>query len=167
MTANHAHTFFLCPLRPCFHPLPRLQHSAYVLFFSLSLCMHKCGIHETSAFTQPPLALPAVEHLDELLEADDVAHAHRRVHRDEVVQVVLRLGRLQSGEEERAKIKKWFLGCVDPASRLCYACLSDVSNRGNLLTQANNCLRQDGCICHVRYRVIVLFKYRDFESFVG
>ena len=38
---------------------------------------------------------PPVEHLDELLEADHVAHADRRVHRDEVVEVVLGLGRLQ------------------------------------------------------------------------
>ena len=40
------------------------------------------------------LASP-MEHLDKLLEADHVAHADRRVHRDEVVEVVLGLGRLQ------------------------------------------------------------------------
>ena len=43
----------------------------------------------------PGTLAPAVEHLDELLEADHVAHADRRVHRDEVIEVVLGLGRLQ------------------------------------------------------------------------
>ena len=61
------------------------------------------------------LALPAVEHLDELLEADDVAHAHRRVHRDEVVQVVLRLGRLQIGEERAKKVVPRLRGFRLPA----------------------------------------------------
>ena len=36
-----------------------------------------------------------MEHLDDLLEADDVAQADVRVHRDEVVEVVPGLGRLQ------------------------------------------------------------------------
>ena len=49
-----------------------------------------------------------MEHLDELLEADDVAHAdHRRVHRDEVVEIVLGLGRLQNnGNDKKGECNK-------------------------------------------------------------